>query len=284
VTVQADFTNISPNLYQVVTSASPIIGGTTSGDGSYYGNSSVTVVATPDDGYGFINWTENGLQQSTNASYTFNITSNKNLVANFVSNLSVFATASIPVGNSVNGHSYTSGYPTTIGNQPFIIFPQFQSSTPIQIDSYSGTFKIDNNTNLGDSDSQTMNNGTCFLLGYSTTTPQILQQPSIYYWTIIESRNFNFRFKSRGIATNIVSNSWPYVVFATLDTTTGMLTGFDWRVANSYSGNIWEVDYTATRNCQIGDKICAYMMYANWGSNSVYINGSIETIFTIEPQ
>lgn len=60
-------------------------GGTVSGGGSYDIGASVTVVATPASGYDFQYWMLNGTQQrvSTDASYTFNIQQQTDLVAVF---------------------------------------------------------------------------------------------------------------------------------------------------------------------------------------------------------
>lgn len=71
------------NNFTVTTSSNPIAGGTTTGGGTYANSSSVTVTGTANSGYMFVDWTENGNQVSTDASYTFNISSNRNLVANF---------------------------------------------------------------------------------------------------------------------------------------------------------------------------------------------------------
>ena len=43
------------------------------------------MTATANEGYKFLNWTENGEVVSENAEYSFTITSDRNLVANFVS-------------------------------------------------------------------------------------------------------------------------------------------------------------------------------------------------------
>lgn len=69
--------------YTLTTSSSPTAGGSTTGGGTYNSGTSVTVSATANSGYTFINWTENGNIVSTNASYTFTISANRNLVANF---------------------------------------------------------------------------------------------------------------------------------------------------------------------------------------------------------
>jgi len=76
----ANFDNLQ---YQVFTSSNPAGGGTTSGDGTYDCGEEVTVSATSFSGYTFVNWTENGTEVSNQASFTFLLESNRNLVANF---------------------------------------------------------------------------------------------------------------------------------------------------------------------------------------------------------
>ena len=69
--------------FTVSVSANPANGGTVIGGGSYQGGQTCTVTATAQAGYTFVNWTENGNQVSTEASYTFTVTGNRTLVANF---------------------------------------------------------------------------------------------------------------------------------------------------------------------------------------------------------
>lgn len=68
----------------VDTLAAPLNGGTTTGDGVYTNGTTTTVTASPNAGYGFVNWTENGEVVSTAASYTFTNVVNRSLVAKFV--------------------------------------------------------------------------------------------------------------------------------------------------------------------------------------------------------
>ena len=80
--------NIHPNCapgttYQVTATASPSYGGTVTGSGTYNCGSDCTVTATPAEGYMFCSWTENGVQVSTETTYSFTVMSNRNLVANF---------------------------------------------------------------------------------------------------------------------------------------------------------------------------------------------------------
>ncbi len=75
--------------YTITTSSNPKTGGTTSGDGTFQSGTNVTVSATATTNYNFINWTENGTVVSTSENYSFTITEDRNLVANFESTLSV---------------------------------------------------------------------------------------------------------------------------------------------------------------------------------------------------
>lgn len=79
-TLVANFQRIT---YTIATSASPIAGGTVSGDGIVNSGDSVTVIATPNSGYNFVNWTEGGAIVSSSPNYTFAATADRTLVANF---------------------------------------------------------------------------------------------------------------------------------------------------------------------------------------------------------
>lgn len=68
----------------VDTTASPTLGGTAGGDGVYTNGTTATVIALPNAGYRFVNWTENGAVVSTTATYMFTNIVNRSLIANFV--------------------------------------------------------------------------------------------------------------------------------------------------------------------------------------------------------
>jgi len=82
-TLVANFTEVPPSQFAVNLSSNPPLGGTTTGGGSFNSGVSVSVTATPNVGYTFTNWTESGTIVSAVAGYTFNITGNRVLVANF---------------------------------------------------------------------------------------------------------------------------------------------------------------------------------------------------------
>ena len=73
--------------YTIATYANPSISGSTSGINVDTLNQSCTIKATPNTGYAFVNWTENGNVVSTDTSYTFNVTTDRILTANFSSTL-----------------------------------------------------------------------------------------------------------------------------------------------------------------------------------------------------
>jgi formylglycine-generating enzyme required for sulfatase activity len=79
--------NVTPPMvgtnYTIALSPLPGSGGTVNGGGTYPNGTNATVTATPALGYAFVNWTENGAQVNNLANYTFTVTGNRTLVANF---------------------------------------------------------------------------------------------------------------------------------------------------------------------------------------------------------
>ena len=71
------------NSYEITATASPTAGGTIIGAGMYNHLGTCTLTATANEGYMFVNWTENGVVVSTDASYSFTVTEVASFVANF---------------------------------------------------------------------------------------------------------------------------------------------------------------------------------------------------------
>ena len=102
--------NFSLNSYAIAASANPSAGGSVSGAGTYNHFATCTMTADANEGYTFINWTEDGTQVSTDAEYSFTVTGARTLVANFSLNrYQVKATANPAEGGAV-----------TIGGNPNI--------------------------------------------------------------------------------------------------------------------------------------------------------------------
>lgn len=75
---------LRPAQYTVTMSSNPPVAGSTAGAGTYPAGATVTITATPAAGYDFLNWTVAGAQVSVSPSYTFTISSDLAVVANFV--------------------------------------------------------------------------------------------------------------------------------------------------------------------------------------------------------
>ena len=85
--------------YTVTATAVPSAGGTVTGGGVVASGSSCTLTATPNSGYAFVNWKEGSTVVSSSAAYTFTVTGNKTLTANFA--------ASIPLATALDGAGLT---------------------------------------------------------------------------------------------------------------------------------------------------------------------------------
>ena len=70
--------------FEVKVSIDPIEAATVSGEGSYHYGEEVTLTLSRNEDYLFVNWTEDGEVVSEEMTYTFTITSDRNLVANFI--------------------------------------------------------------------------------------------------------------------------------------------------------------------------------------------------------
>ncbi len=67
----------------ITVSANPSEGGTVSGGGSFPEGTEVTVSATANNHFAFRNWTEDGIEVSNDATYSFTVNNDRDLVANF---------------------------------------------------------------------------------------------------------------------------------------------------------------------------------------------------------
>lgn len=96
-TFVANFRAIPANQFAVVLTSSPAAGGTTDGEGAFPSGSSVTVTAAQNVGYTFTNWTDqaSGTVLSTSPNYTFALSANRALVANFAINTYTLAVTAV---------------------------------------------------------------------------------------------------------------------------------------------------------------------------------------------
>ena len=144
--------HFSLNSYNVTATANPTAGGTVSGAGEYNHGASCTLTATANTGYTFTNWTENGSVVSSNANYTFTVTGNRTLVANFTLNTYTVATAANPAaGGTVSGAGeYNHGESCTVtatANTGYTFSNWTENGTVVSTNS-SYTFTVEGNRNL----------------------------------------------------------------------------------------------------------------------------------------
>ena len=69
--------------FTITATAEPAEGGAVEGSDIYFEGETCTLTATANSGYTFINWTEGGVEVSTDATYSFEVTGDRTLVANF---------------------------------------------------------------------------------------------------------------------------------------------------------------------------------------------------------
>jgi carboxylesterase type B len=75
--------------YTISASVNPVNSGTITGTGNYQKSATVSITATAEEGYTFVNWTENGTPVSTNSTYSFLADGNRILVANFMNSVDI---------------------------------------------------------------------------------------------------------------------------------------------------------------------------------------------------
>ena len=101
--------------YEVTVSVNPTEGGSISGAGIYDSGTECTLIATPNAGYAFGNWSIDGEIVSTEPSYTFTVTASVNLTANFGILYPVSATVSPEDAGIIIGEGiYVSGTSATL--------------------------------------------------------------------------------------------------------------------------------------------------------------------------
>lgn len=91
------------------------------GGGAYSYNDTAKVIAQPVTGYTFQRWTENGVLVSTDASYSFNVTGNRTLMAEYSKKTYTVSVTTSPVGldpQPAGGGNYSFEDAVTVTAQP----------------------------------------------------------------------------------------------------------------------------------------------------------------------
>ena len=147
-------------LYKVEVTANTAVMGSVSGGGNaVMSGTSTTVTATANEGYSFVNWTENSEVVSTESSFSFDVTGNRNLTANFKANQ---YTSTFVLGNGQDNVVKTQDYNTELSAPENLVktgytfngwTPTVPATVPVgdqtytaqwQINQYTMTFKLGN--------------------------------------------------------------------------------------------------------------------------------------------
>ena len=112
-----DLTLSNTASYTITATANPTAGGSVTGAGTFTSGSTCTLRAIPNTNYTFTNWTSGSTVVSTNATYSFTVTSNRTLKANFSYTPSCqIQPSSLPYFDNFN--SYTSSTNAKTGVEP----------------------------------------------------------------------------------------------------------------------------------------------------------------------
>jgi hypothetical protein len=123
----ANFAPVAAGQFALNLSSSPAAGGTTTGSGSFAAGTNVAITATANNGYTFVNWTDNGSVVSSSSNFQLALNSSRSLVANFrvipSSQFAVILSSSPAAGGTTDGEgAYSAGTSVTISAVPNIAY------------------------------------------------------------------------------------------------------------------------------------------------------------------
>lgn len=106
-------------ILNIIATVEPEVGGTVAGAGVYNYGDPVVLTAIPQGVFEFLNWTENGVEVSTQPTYSFTAYNDRNLVAHFFTTITIAATVQPEGSGTVSGEgSYNYADPVTLTALP----------------------------------------------------------------------------------------------------------------------------------------------------------------------
>ncbi len=278
--------------YTISVTANPAEGGTATGGGTYQEGTSCTVNATANTGYDFLNWTENGNVVSTNANYTFTVTGDRTLVANFsLNSYNVSVTANPSQGGSVTGGgAYQHGASCTVSataNNGYT-FANWTENGNVVSTNASYTFTVTSDRNLvanftqqnytitlsaNPSNGGTATGGGAFHYGDNCTiTATAANGYSFSNWTEngnVVSSNANYTFTVTGdrtLVANFTLNTYNVTVAAD-PANGGTVTG---------GGT-----YAYGQTCTVVATVANGFTFINWTENGSFVSSNLSYTFTV---
>ena len=131
------------DIHAITVIVDPIEGGTITGAGEYVFGADCILAATPVENWTFLNWSENGEVVSTDSTYTFTVTTDRELLANFMPPLTITASAypsgsGIITGDGVIGYGQTCTL-TAIPNEGYSFCSWIENDSVV---AYSPTYSF----------------------------------------------------------------------------------------------------------------------------------------------
>jgi hypothetical protein len=283
-----------PEQFSVDTLAAPLVGGSTTGDGAYAAAANITVTATPNAGYQFLNWTDNDIEVSTSASFTFTTLINRSLIAHFIPiQREVIISAAPAAGGSFTGDGfYDDGSSVTVTATPNAgyTFTNWMQSGTVVSSSASYTFAINATRTLvvnfsAVGMSRTIATSSNPVAGGTVSGAGIYADGSSVTVTATPNAGYTFANWTQGGA--VVSSSASYTFTAAGNPTlvAVFVTGLSIAVsANPPQGGSVEADspsYEQGDGANVQADANAGYTFLNWTENGNVVSTNSKYVFTI---
>jgi|GEM_PF-2030124 len=281
--------HLAPIPFTIAASVLPLNSGLVNGIGTYNAGQTAQLTASPKAGYKFLNWTENGFSVSNFATYSFTVTSNRTLVANFAP-LATFTFLAQPGGQSLySGINYNIAWQSANAQNINLDFSSdngtnwnnIVSNYPAVSSTYQWTIPtvISSNCILRISDASTPSSftlsGSFSLLGALKTPEQTspanysvgVATPAVLNWKSVPFvSKYAVEIAKDTLFTSMVLRDTS--VTDTVKTISGLSanTNYYWRIASVYSGitsaksSVWSF---RTQSAAAANSISGYLVYAN---------------------
>ena len=288
---EVSFTTVPQN-YTINVSADPTNGGTVSGGGTFPADTTIIVTATPSTGFSFVQWTENGYPVSTNTNYSFTVTRNCNLVAQFQAQpqqYTVTVSADPTNGGSVSGSgTYEAGESCTVSataNNGYV-FTNWTENGNVVSTSANYTFTVNGNRTLvahfirtytitvsaNPSNGGTVSGGGTYQQGQSCTVSATANNGYVFTnWTEngnVVSTSANYTFTVNGNRTLVAHFNRLYTITVSANPTDG----------GTVSGG---GSYQQGQSCTVVATAADGYTFSNWTENGNVVNTNANYTFVV---
>ena len=285
--------NFTINTYTITASANPNNGGTVSGGGTFNYGQNCTVAATANTGYTFTNWTENGNVVSTNASYTFTVEANRNLVANFTINSYTVNVSADPTngGSVTGGGTFNFGQSCTVSataNAGYT-FTNWTENGTVVSNNANYTFTVQGNRNLVAHFTQ--QNYTISLSANPNAGGTLTGDGTYHHGdncTAVATPNYGYTFVNWTENGNVVSTSASYTF--TVEGSRNLVANFQTLSytitvdANPSNGGTVDGggEYSYGETCTVRAITSESYTFINWTENGSQVSAQAEYTFIVE--